>query len=123
MPRAAGRPCRHLGCSEVVRDGSGYCKAHQSDRKLGKFADARRGSRHERGYGSDWERKRRRILSRDKGLCQVCLALGKYRPAQHVDHVIPKSEGGSDDDGNLQAICKICHAEKTVDEARRARRG
>lgn len=97
--------------------------AHQDDRKQGKFADALRGSRQDRGYGAEWERTRKRILSRDKGLCQVCLRSGRYRPARHVDHVVPKFEGGSDDDSNLQSICLGCHAEKTAEEARRGRGG
>lgn len=123
MPIAAPRPCRHAGCGQLVRNGSGYCTPHQSDRKAAKFADERRGSRHERGYGSEWEKTRKRILSRDKGLCQPCLRNMRYRPAKQVDHIIPKAEGGIDDDDNLQAICVACHTEKTQQEAIRARHG
>jgi 5-methylcytosine-specific restriction protein A len=36
-----------------------------------------------------------------------------------VDHIVPKAEGGNDDEGNLQTICRACHAAKTADEARR----
>lgn len=106
----------------MVNDGSGHCAAHQSDRNIGKFADDRRGSRQDRGYGAEWERTRKRILSRDKGLCQVCLRAGRYRPAHAVDHMISKGEGGSDDDANLQSICRACHTTKTQAEAQRARR-
>jgi 5-methylcytosine-specific restriction protein A len=123
MPSAAPKPCRHAGCGKLVGDGSGYCATHQDDRKAGKFADDRRGSRHERGYGKEWDILRKRILSRDKGLCQPCLQQKRYRPARHVDHIIPKFEDGTDDDANLQAICKTCHDAKTQAEALRARRG
>ena len=131
MPIAAARPCRHVGCGQLVRDGSGLCQAHQSDKAVGKFADSRRGSRHERGYGTDWDKKRKRILSRDKGLCQTCLKRGKPRPARAVDHVINKAEarrrGWTDEqieaDENLQSICKTCHDAKTAEEALRARAG
>lgn len=122
MPIAAPKPCRHAGRSQLVGDGSGYCQAHQSDRKIGKFADERRGSRHERGYGKAWDITRKRILSRDKGLCQPCLQDQRYRPAKQVDHKVPKFEGGGDDDNNLQAICLDCHKRKTAAEALRARR-
>ena len=121
MPVQSARPCRHVGCGLLVRDGSGYCATHQSDRKIGKFADERRGSRHQRGYGSDWDKTRIRILKRDNGLCQPCLKQGRVTEAKQVDHKVPKFEGGTDDDDNLQSICKPCHDAKTQAEALRAR--
>ncbi len=121
MPSAAPRPCRHPGCGTLVRDGSGFCGKHQADRTLGKFADERRGSRQSRGYGAEWEQTRKRILRRDKGLCQPCLSNGRPRPARQVDHKVPKFEGGTDDDDNLQSICNECHVAKTAEEAKRAR--
>lgn len=121
MPTAAPRPCRHAGCGALVHDGSGYCAAHQDDRKIGKFADDRRGSRHERGYGQAWERLRKAVLSRDKGLCQVCLGKGRYTPARQVDHIMPKASGGTDATENLQAICEACHRAKSAREGVAAR--
>lgn len=41
--------------------------------------------------------------------------------AASVDHVVPKAEGGTDDDDNLQSICEPCHAVKTAQESARAR--
>lgn len=121
MPNLSARPCRHFGCNALVRDGSGYCAAHQADRRIGKFADERRGSRHDRGYGAEWEKTRKRILRRDKGLCQPCLQRGRPTPAKQVDHIMPKGEGGTDADDNLQAICIECHKKKTAAEAQRGR--
>lgn len=66
---------------------------------------------------------RKHVLSRDKGLCQVCLATGKYRPANQVDHIRPKSNGGTDAETNLQAICTACHQAKTAAEATAAKGG
>jgi len=123
VPLAAARPCRHAGCDSLVRDGSGYCEKHQVDKHSGKFADARRGTRQERGYGAEWEQTRKRILRRDCGLCQVCLARGQYRRARQVDHKVPKFEGGTGEDSNLQSICVACHKGKTAQEAARARMG
>jgi 5-methylcytosine-specific restriction endonuclease McrA len=37
-----------------------------------------------------------------------------------VDHVTPKAKGGTDDMGNLAAICRDCHATKTAMEAAEA---
>ena len=123
VPVAAKRPCAHPGCGLLVRGGEVYCAAHVSDRNIGRFADPHRGTRQARGYGADWERIRKVILARDKGLCQPCLSMRKYRPAKHVDHIVPKARGGTDDEGNLQAICVECHQQKTLREAKEARRG
>ncbi len=123
MPVSAPKPCKHHGCGALVSDGSGYCARHQEDRKVGKFADARRGSRHQRGYDYSWEKKRERILKRDNGLCQPCLKQGRVTAADQVDHITPKAEGGDDDDTNLQSICDTCHKAKTAKEARRGRGG
>jgi 5-methylcytosine-specific restriction protein A len=37
-------------------------------------------------------------------------------PAQHVDHILPKNDGGTDEWENLQALCHSCHSKKTVRE-------
>jgi 5-methylcytosine-specific restriction protein A len=63
-----------------------------------------------------------RILKRDCGLCQVCLRTGDITKADSVDHIVPKAEGGTDDDDNLQSICVPCHTAKTAQESARARR-
>jgi 5-methylcytosine-specific restriction endonuclease McrA len=36
--------------------------------------------------------------------------------ATEVDHRLPKSQGGTDDDANLQSICSPCHKTKTATE-------
>jgi len=90
---------------------------------VGGFADPARGSSSSRGYGYAWQQLRKQILSRDKGLCQECLRQGKYRPARIVDHIVPKSEDGTDDSNNLQSLCQACSDKKTQSEAQRARVG
>ena len=74
-----------------------------------------------RGYGWAWQKARERVLLRDCGLCVPCREQGRTTPAQAVDHIVPKFEGGGDDDLNLQAICDACHVVKTADESKRAR--
>lgn len=75
---------------------------------------AKKGSRHERGYGNDWDKLRKVVLRRDKNLCQSCYKLGRLSEASAVDHIKPKAKGGTDDLSNLQAICKPCHNRKTA---------
>jgi 5-methylcytosine-specific restriction protein A len=77
-----------------------------------------RGSRHERGYGWQWEQLRERILLRDCGMCQPCQRAGRVTAAKAVDHIVPKSQGGSDDERNLEGTCNECHAIKTQRESR-----
>ena len=54
-------------------------------------------------------------------MCQPCKRKGLYRPAKIVDHIKPKFEGGTDDDDNLESVCKRCSDIKTEQEAFRAR--
>nr|WP_240754574.1 HNH endonuclease signature motif containing protein [Lampropedia aestuarii] len=82
-----------------------------------------KGSSTERGYGSAWRRLREQILRRDLYLCQVCKREGRLTEATEVDHITNKSEGGTDEPKNLQAICTCCHKSKTAMEAARGRHG
>ena len=66
----------------------------------------------------EWRRTRRRVLRRDRGICWVCGKAG----ADEVDHVIPRAEGGTDDEDNLAAIHDDpCHRRKSAAEGARAR--
>lgn len=78
--------------------------------------------------GRPWQRLRERIFERDEYLCQICLRKGITKVvtlhgalAGVCDHVIPKAEGGTDDESNLQTICKCCDKIKTHEESMRGR--
>lgn len=77
----------------------------------------------ERGYGWAWQQAVKRIRERDHDLCQACIRRGSGHIGRYgaVDHIVPKAEGGSDDDANLQVLCDPCHTDKTAAESRRAR--
>ena len=75
----------------------------------------------QRGYGPDWKKLRAEILERDFGLCQIHLRDGHEVLATHVDHIVPKHRGGSDDPDNLESLCVACHRMKTAREGRAAR--
>ena len=53
------------------------------------------------------------MLPRDKGLCQECLRNNRVTPATNVDHIVLKSQGGPDDESNLQSLCHHCHMQKS----------
>src|SRR5262245_23908439 len=80
-----------------------------------------RGSRQARGYGAAWTRLRATVMRRDGYLCQPCRRVERLTPADEVDHVVPKAQGGSDDLTNLEAICTPCHKAKTQREANMGR--
>lgn len=74
-------------------------------------------SRHARGYDGRWDKLRKLVLQRDHGLCQCSRCQGgsiRVMQATEVHHIKPKSEGGTDDMGNLQAIHKDCHKRETA---------
>ncbi|WPC19432.1 HNH endonuclease [Pediococcus inopinatus] len=69
----------------------------------------------------EWQAMRKEVLSRDKGLCQVCLKQGRITPANTVHHIQPIrtfkngknviTDGWSKrlDEDNLESICAACH--------------
>lgn len=85
-------------------------------RKRPRAPDTARPSASARGYCSPgWKAARREVLLRDGYQCQVCGAVVHGKRA-HVDHIVPKSHGGSDLAINLQTLCRECHSKKTVRE-------
>jgi 5-methylcytosine-specific restriction protein A len=69
-----------------------------------------------RGYTRRWRKLRNIILNRQP-FCVHCLNDGRHTVATEVDHIIPVSYGGTNDDDNLQSLCKPCHSSKTGGEA------
>ncbi|MFD5573700.1 HNH endonuclease [Streptomyces cadmiisoli] len=68
----------------------------------------------------NWPQIRRRILRRDKGLCQTRFSEGQLcgRDATDVDHIVP---GDDHSDANLQALCDWCHAARAAVRAAQQR--
>lgn len=56
-----------------------------------------------------WQDTRARILKRDKFTCQRCNKHYKTSSGLSVHHILPRAEGGQDDDINLVALCHKCH--------------
>jgi 5-methylcytosine-specific restriction protein A len=63
----------------------------------------------ERGYGTDWRKLR---ATMPKTPCAICGA--PWVPGMHLDHIIPRAEGGTDAPSNLQWVHRRCHSAKTA---------
>lgn len=62
-----------------------------------------------------WDRRYRRLRTkvlREEPICRLC---GR-EPAVEVDHVTPRSKGGTHARNNLQGVCRACHERKTAQE-------
>jgi len=93
------RACPVQGCSQLTT--GGRCAAHRVSRPRPRTAT--------RGYGSAWQRLRLVILKRDP-ICTLC----HRERSVEVDHRVPRSQGGADDERNLCGVCKRCHGRKSV---------
>lgn len=74
-----------------------------------------RPSSHARGYTRAWQRLRRIVLN-EEPLCRTCATEGRDVAAEHVDHDVPLSRGGTNDRSNLVPLCASCHSRKTVQQ-------
>ena len=104
MPYRPLGPCSFRGCPARATEG-GRCAIHQ--RPIVQRPD-NRPSAAMRGYGAEWRRVRAAQLARQPH-CAICGA-----PGHHVDHVVPLSRGGNNDEGNLQTLCHRHHSSKTA---------
>lgn len=120
MPHAPPTVCAHTGCGVVAYNGP-RCPAHALETRR-RWANPvhrdRGGTRQERGYGAAWV-KLRAVVLRDEPLCRTCMAQGRVTAATQVDHVVSKSEGGTDARSNLAPTCTACHRAKTAREGLR----
>ncbi len=55
---------------------------------------------------------RYRILKKAGGRCALCGAT-KKETTLHIDHILPRSRGGSNEESNLQVLCFQCNLGKS----------
>jgi ATP adenylyltransferase len=56
------------------------------------------------------------VISRALGRCEAC-GISSAERALEVDHIVPRSRGGSNELWNLQALCSLCNVQKLDREA------
>jgi hypothetical protein len=59
-------------------------------------------------YPQNWDEIRKIVYKIDHWTCQRC---GARNVELHAHHLIPISEGGSNEIGNLITLCKDCHTD------------
>lgn len=99
--------CQWPGCPNTM-DGGRYCDEHRRKNALPKKTDPRY-------WTTEWRTTKRAIFVRDGYRCQMCNRLIGLEPP-HCDHIIPVSQGGGDEEDNLQTLCAGCHNRKTMEE-------
>jgi len=60
----------------------------------------------------------KRLVREKPRMCAACYATGRVTIGEELDHIVPLWQGGSNEAGNLQWLCRPCHREKTAREAR-----
>ena len=105
MPRKPKRGCAYPGCPRLTDDQ--YCEEHRKlvesrYNKYGRSPDVHK------KYGRAWKRIRDRYAA-EHPLCEMCLKEGRLTSVEEVHHIVPVSQGGTHDRGNLMSLCQSCH--------------
>jgi RNA-directed DNA polymerase len=65
------------------------------------------------GRSTDLSKGEAKLLKIQKGKCNHCGTMFKEEDVWEIDHIIPKSLGGSESYNNLQLLHAHCHDQKT----------
>jgi 5-methylcytosine-specific restriction protein A len=74
-----------------------------------------------RGYGPEWRRLSLAVRARAGNRCERCGQAPTEPYAMTVDHIRPRSLGGTDHPSNLRVLCRSCHQTIGLQSRARAR--
>ncbi|NEP58987.1 MAG: HNH endonuclease [Symploca sp. SIO2G7] len=58
---------------------------------------------------------RQLVINRAKGCCEYCVSQAKFSPDPFsIEHIVPRSKGGSNLDKNLAFSCQGCNGHKHI---------
>ncbi len=106
MPYKPKKPCAYPGCP-LLTNGR-YCEEHTKVmaaryERYGRDRDSKK------MYGAAWQAVRRQYAELHP-FCEECYKRGILTPVEHVHHIIPLREGGSNAFENLMSLCHSCHS-------------
>lgn len=108
MPHKPMHPCSYPGCPNLTHER--YCDVHKREENK-RYETYDRDEFAKKSYGHTWEKIRKRYVSTHP-ICEMCFKEGIITPVEHVHHIIPLREGGTNDDDNLMSLCKSCHSKE-----------
>jgi 5-methylcytosine-specific restriction protein A len=112
MAQRAPHPCAEPGCSALIYGSGSRCEEHRLPKA--RQNEAQRPTSNDRGYGAEWQKIRASYLARYPWCADPYgRHEGRRYKATMVDHIRPRKYGGSDEDRNLNGLCRWCHAYKT----------
>ena len=104
MPRKPATACANRRCPNLRP-----CPKHQRQ------ADLARGTRQERGYGSEWERRRADYLAANP-VCRLCpstATVADHYPVSRRE-LVAQGVADPDTDHRLRPLCASCHGKETA---------
>lgn len=60
--------------------------------------------------------KRQRVIEKYKGICQMCFKqtnTTNFKDYPELDHIIPRSLGGGNEESNLSLLCNSCNNKRS----------
>lgn len=121
MPFSPPHPCSSPGCGVRLPRGVSRCPKHAQQQEHqrrastpGRLVPGVNGHLIDYYQTPEWRALRAEVFQ-DEPFCRIC-----GRVTEHVDHIIPRTQGGPDERSNLQGLCSMHHSQKTAKEMRRA---
>lgn len=117
MPWASQKNCARGGCAKASIYGRRYCQEHTKQKDKADYDIYRRNDAGQKIYKTKlWANTRKDVLHYEP-FCRECAKSGIETLAVDVDHIKPIAQGGDPwDRGNMQPLCRPCHARKTASE-------
>lgn len=93
-----------IDCAALVRSGP---RCEPCRRAKVSQRSATRGTRQAQGYGADYQRARAAVIAAQP-YCAGCYTTERLT----ADHIVPLSQGGSNDVSNLRTYCLSCNSRR-----------